>query len=119
MYPFRFGLGSEALDIAQPSGLDENAKMLTWNWREGGYTTHVVGKWHLGWCKKAYRPLSRGFDSFFGVLGGQNDYLKHTVTPDRVLDYFDGEKIVHSTENVQKDFTDRTIQIARVIIIIN
>ena len=34
-----------------------------------GYTTGMVGKWHLG-GSEGYTPLDRGFDEFFGFLGG-------------------------------------------------
>jgi len=39
-----------------------------------GYTTGIVGKWHLG-VKDGYTPLDRGFDEFFGFLGGGHYYL--------------------------------------------
>ena len=34
--------------------------------KEQGYSTGMVGKWHLG-DEKPYLPLDNGFDSFFGV----------------------------------------------------
>jgi arylsulfatase A-like enzyme len=39
-----------------------------------GYATGMVGKWHLGY-EPAYHPLKRGFDEFFGFLGGAHSYL--------------------------------------------
>ena len=34
--------------------------------REAGYTTGIVGKWHLG-HRPEYRPMRHGFDSWFGI----------------------------------------------------
>lgn len=36
--------------------------------RTGGYTTHHIGKWHLGAATRLAWPLQQGFDSFFGFL---------------------------------------------------
>ena len=37
----------------------------------------MVGKWHLGYWHHDYTPLSRGFDSFTGCLGGGPDHFYH------------------------------------------
>ena len=34
------------------------------------YVSHIVGKWNLGHASHQLLPTSRGFDSFFGFLGG-------------------------------------------------
>ncbi|WP_215225905.1 sulfatase [Echinicola shivajiensis] len=39
-----------------------------------GYTTGIVGKWHLGYEDQFY-PLNRGFDEFWGYRGGGHDYF--------------------------------------------
>jgi len=38
-----------------------------------GYTTGAVGKWHLGSAPQ-FHPLKRGFDEFYGFLGGARSY---------------------------------------------
>jgi arylsulfatase A-like enzyme len=38
------------------------------------YATCAVGKWHLG-GKPEFHPLARGFDEFFGFLGGAHTYF--------------------------------------------
>ncbi len=39
-----------------------------------GYATGMFGKWHLGF-REGYLPTDRGFDEFFGFLGGAHPYL--------------------------------------------
>lgn len=43
--------------------------------KEAGYVTGAIGKWHLG-AGAPFRPLRRGFDEFFGFLGGGHDYFE-------------------------------------------
>merc|ERR1712038_147777 len=42
-----------------------------------GYATHLIGKWHLGFCDESCVPTSRGFDSFFGFYGSHINHYKH------------------------------------------
>ncbi len=39
-----------------------------------GYTTGIIGKWHLG-TRPQFHPLRRGFDEFWGFLGGGHNYF--------------------------------------------
>ena len=41
--------------------------------KQNGYTTGLVGKWHLGY-EDQYKPLNRGYDTHFGFLGGASIY---------------------------------------------
>jgi arylsulfatase A-like enzyme len=41
--------------------------------KSAGYTTGIVGKWHLG-DTPHFHPLKRGFNEFFGFLGGSHSY---------------------------------------------
>src|SRR4051812_21095242 len=48
--------------------------------KAAGYVTGVVGKWHLGAAPK-FHPQKRGFDEFFGFLGGAHPYYPGQGAP--------------------------------------
>ncbi|MCF7958086.1 MAG: sulfatase [Phycisphaerae bacterium] len=54
------------LPLSEPT-LAETLKSL-------GYVNGLIGKWHLG-EKPQFNPLKRGFDEFWGFLGGGHDYF--------------------------------------------
>ncbi len=71
-YQQRFG---HEYNAAIPdSALSLNETTLPERMRSAGYATGMVGKWHLGSDDK-HHPLARGFQEFFGFLGGANPYL--------------------------------------------
>jgi arylsulfatase A-like enzyme len=45
-----------------------------------GYRTALVGKWHLGAAPRQH-PQKRGFDEFFGFLGGAHPYIPGKGAP--------------------------------------
>lgn len=49
---------------------------------DNGYITGIVGKWHLGDAPE-FHPTERGFDEFFGFLGGGHDYFRSAATDAR------------------------------------
>lgn len=42
--------------------------------QDAGYYTGAIGKWHLGSVDK-FHPNNRGFDDFYGFLGGGHNYF--------------------------------------------
>ena len=74
----------------------------------------MIGKWHLGFCKPGYRPTNRGFDTSFGLFGGQIDYFQHTVGKEKLVDYFRNDEPVYSKGYCGTDFTNEAIKIAKV-----
>jgi arylsulfatase A-like enzyme len=55
-------------------GLPLSQTTLADRLKSAGYATGLVGKWHLGAAPK-FHPLKRGFDEFFGFLGGAHTYF--------------------------------------------
>ena len=55
-------------------GLPRTETTLAERLKAMGYATGMVGKWHLGF-RPELQPTHRGFDEFFGFLGGGHNYL--------------------------------------------
>lgn len=58
-------------------GVEASEKFISSVLKDAGYYTGVVGKWHLG-EGGIYHPNNRGFDFFFGFLGGGHEYFSDT-----------------------------------------
>ena len=59
-------------------GLPLSEKIMPQYFKEKGYQTNLVGKWHLGRFTKDYWPQNRGFDHFYGYLTGGIGCLLYT-----------------------------------------
>ncbi|KAH7962655.1 hypothetical protein HPB52_017332 [Rhipicephalus sanguineus] len=62
---------------SEPRGLPLHFKLLP-EWLNGlGYSSYMVGKWHLGFYKSEFTPTRRGFSTHVGSWGGFVDYYIH------------------------------------------
>lgn len=71
-HEFNPGPAQEAGD--KEIGLPLSEKTMADCLKSAGYATGLMGKWHLGY-KEVYHPMNRGFDEFFGFLGGSHSYV--------------------------------------------
>lgn len=82
-YPHKFGsqfnLPMNSGEILG-EGIPLEEKLMSKMLQESGYHTGIVGKWHLG-AVPEYHPNKRGFDDFFGFLGGGHQYFPEKFTP--------------------------------------
>lgn len=77
-YQHRFGHefnpGAPEREAEVNFGLPATEKIAPVYLKPAGYRTAIIGKWHLG-IRQGYHPLDRGFDEFYGFLGGANAYV--------------------------------------------
>ena len=92
-FGFEFLLGRA--DQAGSFGLPAAEKTIAEYLKTAGYATGAFGKWHLGY-KPQFHPMQRGFEEYFGFLGGAHDYLQANGSgkPDR------GNPIMRGTTKV-------------------
>jgi arylsulfatase A-like enzyme len=77
LYPHQAGVGAMSNDRgpAHPGyrgTLQADTVTLAEVLRDAGYRTYMVGKWHLRNDQTDVKPTDRGFDEFYGMLGGYN-----------------------------------------------
>ncbi len=77
-YPFRDGLQHLVLLDRTPFCSPLNNTLLPQELKNQGYKTHMIGKWHLGFCHLDCVPNHRGFDSFYGIYHGEGNLYNHT-----------------------------------------
>ncbi len=91
-YPFRYGLQTIVIPGPAAFGLNTDEVLLPQVLKDAGYTTAIIGKWHLGHADTKFWPRQRGFDYQYGAMIGELDYYTHS--DGGVLDWFRDNKPV-------------------------
>ena len=103
----------------ETSGMDPEQMTLADMLKESGYTTGMVGKWHLGYLPQ-FHPLNRGFDHYFGVLAGGSIFIDQSRPDvesignwpskrDSSKGVYDGHKLIEVEDYLTDVFTDRAV----------
>jgi arylsulfatase A-like enzyme len=121
-YPQRFGY--ERNPRFQPenrvSGLALTETTLADVLGKVGYHSGIIGKWHLG-AHPELHPLKRGFNEFFGHLGGGARYFPEDLTlkeASRAMDEGQSYRLwmmrnhepVRTTQYLTDEFSDEAVQ---------
>ncbi|MDI1335973.1 MAG: sulfatase-like hydrolase/transferase [Lacunisphaera sp.] len=89
------------------NGLPVTERTMADRLHTAGYVTGLIGKWHLG-DRPQFHPLRRGFDEFWGFLGGGHRYFPAVPgrpEPDIECNFGPVGAITYLTDNI----TDQSI----------
>jgi len=109
-YPQRFGHEFNP-DGSPDYGLPLTEPTMADRLKAAGYRTALFGKWHLGLADRLH-PMRRGFEEFYGFLGGDHSYVNVASTdvgtnmPDPLLD---GMKPASSVTYLTETLADRAV----------
>lgn len=87
-------------------GLSLTEKTLADRLKAAGYATGMFGKWHLGNAQE-FHPLKRGFDEYYGFLGGAHTYLKVGAGANAILR---GTEPVADIDHTTEAFARETVK---------
>ncbi|XP_014789497.1 arylsulfatase J [Octopus bimaculoides] len=86
-HPIHTGMQHGVICSSQTYGLPLNETLMPEYLNKLGYTSHIVGKWHLGFISEDYTPTKRGFSSHFGYWLGAESYYLHLAGRGDYLGY--------------------------------
>ncbi|RTE52283.1 arylsulfatase [Arenibacter aquaticus] len=113
-YPKRYNLHEAVLFPFSEGGLSLNEYTMAEMLRNNGYTTSIIGKWHLG-HKEEYMPNNQGFDMFYGVPYSNdmdNYYYKNIDFQSPPLPFYRNKTVIESgpdQDYLTKRYTEEAI----------
>ena len=107
-YQYRLPVGLEEPIGMRDIGLPPDHPTLPSLLRGLGYSTTLIGKWHLGLLPK-YGPLKSGYDHFWGFRGGGVDYFTHKYAGQH--DLWDDDREIHEKGYLTDLLAERALEV--------
>jgi len=76
--PIKLGVANAVIMAWDNGGVSPTEHFMPESFRDAGYDTAMVGKWHLGHTIEQHTPNARGFDHFYGHFNTDVLYFDHT-----------------------------------------
>jgi arylsulfatase A-like enzyme len=96
-------------DRVSVAGLPPDHPTIASLLKKNGYSTTLVGKWHLGYLPH-FGPIQSGFEEFFGIMSGAVDYFTYKDAFGE-LDLFEDKVPVQRIGYLTDLLTERAIQV--------
>lgn len=75
--PIKLGIAYDQIHPWYNAGLAADEYLISEAFRDAGYQTGLIGKWHLGHTQAHQLPNAQGFDTFYGHLHTNTDFYTH------------------------------------------
>ncbi len=121
--PVRYGMVSDQTRVLFPfsyGGLPKDEYTIAESLKERGYTTAMIGKWHLGHLPE-HLPVNHGFDYYFGIPYS-NDMMGDSTSNWKPKKRFPPIPLIENTEiiesgidqtNLTKRYIEKAIEYIR------
>ena len=114
-YPNRIGIEG-AMEPWYKFGISDQELTLPQMFKQKGYATGMVGKWHLG-TPTEFLPTHRGFDEWFGLPYSNDQWPLHPEKPGKFppLPLYEGDKVINpgithrDMEQLTTQYTERAV----------
>ncbi|AWG23267.1 sulfatase [Flavobacterium faecale] len=96
-YPHEIGAPYNLPDVGMnlEDGIPVKENFISNVMHDAGYYTSAIGKWHLGYGSE-FQPNNRGFDYFYGFLGGGHKYFPAEYKAQYDAQVKNGNKHIHA-----------------------
>jgi arylsulfatase A-like enzyme len=108
-YQDRLRIGLEEPLTNADIGLEPSHPTLPSLLGKGGYSSTLIGKWHLGVLPN-FGPLKSGYDHFYGFRGGALDYYTH-ASPVGRQDLWDDDVALHQAGYLTELLGSRAVDV--------
>ena len=76
--PIKLGVAHAVLMAWSNGGVSPKERFMSESFKDAGYQTAMIGKWHMGHTIEQHTPNARGFDHFYGHFNTDVDYFTHS-----------------------------------------
>ncbi len=105
-FPLRHGLvknpAPDASEAANIIGISDKETTMAEVFKESGYATKAIGKWHLG-HQESFFPVEHGFDEYYGIL------YSNDMRPVQIIENKDTIQYPVDQQFLTKDYTSQAI----------
>lgn len=106
-FPLRHGLTKNPTPDAGVKidnvGISSDEITMSEVFKEAGYATKLIGKWHLG-HKEAFFPLKHGFEEYYGIL------YSNDMRPVQIIEDMDTVQYPVDQNFLTKQYTEKAIE---------